>query len=602
MAKDNLLYGLKLTNEKFDICETCIKGKFTRLPFERHDELYTTEALEIIHSDVCGPFECETMAGSRYYVTFIDDTTRYCQVYFLKRKNKVLSYFKEYKSEVEKLHNKKIKNLHSDNGTEYRNKEFDDFLKLHGIKRRLTTVYTPQQNGISERKNRSLLEKARCLLIEANAPKKLWAEAIATANYLINRTSSKTLKGEIPFKKWINKTPSGNHLYVFGRKTYVLRNNKRGKLSQNTKEGVFVGYSITSKAYRVYMPEDDDIVISRDIKVLDKMYYEENTQNYENLINEEEHQQRSSLPENIASFSTLLSDVTMALVCPIDGFHGPRYSMMLAHLATGSTEIPNPMSNTPDNCTQFVSFACSALSLTFSQSTRIRTTTQPNIPLRRVQAAFNRLKNYFIDERIFEDYQLKCVRNQFQHVIPGNFRIPGLEFASVNYITLCRMHQGAVVPAHTVFKLSNNSYLMTSNGVIVFNVPNYVANTSFTWDRITSYVCFNEGASELKRMIDVPTITVGERNIHEGNTTALLRSTSATENQVKPKDNDHVLEMNAKRRNCAGCYDRLRQTFNSTEAKKKVKKIKKYCRKCNQNLCVTCFQDRHKNQNEQREE
>ncbi|CAB3258812.1 unnamed protein product [Arctia plantaginis] len=234
--------------------------------------------------------------------------------------------------------------------------------------------------------------------------------------------------------------------------------------------------------------------------------------------------------EQIASFSTLLSDVTMALVRPIDGFHGPRYSMMLAHLATGSTEIPNPMSNTPDNCTQFVSFACSALSLTFSQSTRIRTTTQPNIPLRRVQAAFNRLKNYFIDERIFEDYQLKCVRNQFQHVIPGNFRIPGLEFASVNYITLCRMHQGAVVPAHTVFKLSNNSYLMTSNGVIVFNVPNYVANTSFTWDRITSYVCFNEGASELKRMIDVPMITVGERNIHEGNTTALLRSTSATGN------------------------------------------------------------------------
>ncbi|CAB3251663.1 unnamed protein product [Arctia plantaginis] len=152
------------------------------------------------------------MAGSRYYVTFIDDNTRYCQEYFLKRKNEVLSYFKEYKSEVDKLHNKKIKYLQSDNGTEYRNKEFDDFLKLRGIKRRLTTVYTPQQNGISERKNRSLLEKARCLLIEANAPKKLWAEAIATANYLINRTSSKTLKGEIPFKKWINKTPSGNHL------------------------------------------------------------------------------------------------------------------------------------------------------------------------------------------------------------------------------------------------------------------------------------------------------------------------------------------------------------------------------------------------------
>lgn len=223
----------------------------------------------------------------------------------------------------------------------------------------------------------------------------------------------------------------------------------------------------------------------------------------------------------------------MALVRPLDGYHGPRYSMMLAHLATGTTEIPNPMSNTPDNCQQFVYFACSALSLTFSQSSRIRTAKQPNIPIRKVQSAFNRLSKYFIDERIFEDYQLKCVRNQFYHVIPGYFRIPGLEFASNNFISLCRMHEGAVVPAHTTYRLGNESYLITSGGVVTFNIPNYVANTSFTWDRINSYVCFNEGACELKRMLDAPIIIVGDRHIAEGDATALRGGEVITFNTMR---------------------------------------------------------------------
>lgn len=295
MAKDNLMYGLNLNNEDMETCETCIKGKLSRLPFVRHDDLYTIDNLEIIHSDVCGPFECDTLAGSKYYVTFTDDFSRYCHIYFIKRKSDVFNVFKEYKNEVETFHNKKIKNLQTDNGTEYRNKEFDDFLKSHGIKRRLTTVYTPQQNGISERKNRSLLDKARCLLIEAKAPKKLWAEAVATANYLINRSPSKALNGETPFKKWLGRTPCGHHLYVYGRKTFVLKKNKRGKLTQNAKEGVFMGYSMTSKAYRVYIPEDDDVVISRDIKVIDKMYFENDSQNYDKLIKEKEH---SRIPEN----------------------------------------------------------------------------------------------------------------------------------------------------------------------------------------------------------------------------------------------------------------------------------------------------------------
>lgn len=275
-SKKKLIKGLEIKEkEKLGDCETCLKGKMTRLPFNTSDGIKTKEPLEILHTDVCGPMQAETFAGSRYFVTFIDDFTRYCCVYFMKNKSEVFQIFKEYKNMAENLLKHKIKHLQSDNGTEYLNKDFNDFLRQNGIQRRLTSPYTPQSNGLAERKNRTLVEKARCLMIESSVPEKLWADAIHTANYITNRCPTKALNGQTPFQKWVGREPSARHLHVFGHKAFVLSKGPKrgGKFAPRATEGVFVGYAKCARGYRIFIPDLEKVIISRDVKVINTMFY-----------------------------------------------------------------------------------------------------------------------------------------------------------------------------------------------------------------------------------------------------------------------------------------------------------------------------------------
>lgn len=139
MLNKNLVNGMSFDcNENVKNCETCIKGKMTRLPFPECSGLRTNDLLEIVHSDVCGPMKEETIAGSRYFITFVDDFSKYCYIYFMKNKSEALEKFKEFKKEVENVTNKKIKSLQTDNGKEYVNENFDTYLKKEGIRRRIT--------------------------------------------------------------------------------------------------------------------------------------------------------------------------------------------------------------------------------------------------------------------------------------------------------------------------------------------------------------------------------------------------------------------------------------------------------------------------------
>jgi hypothetical protein len=177
-------------DEALPVCETCVKGKQTRKPFTRSVS-QSTELLELVHTDVCGPMRVNSLAGSRYFVTFIDDKSRWCEVFFMKKKSEVIEKFKEYKCLVEKKTERKIKTVRSDNGTEYTSHYLEDFLKQEGIRHELTVEYTPQQNGVAERKNRSLVETARCLMIQSRLSASFWAEAILTANHIRNRCSGR---------------------------------------------------------------------------------------------------------------------------------------------------------------------------------------------------------------------------------------------------------------------------------------------------------------------------------------------------------------------------------------------------------------------------
>ena len=227
--------------------------------------------LEIVHTDICGPMRVKSKEGSLYFITFIDDRSRWCEVYFLKKKSEALDAFKRYKAYVENQTGQKIKFLQSDNGSEYLSNEFNHFLDENGIGRRLTVPYTPQQNGVAERKNRTLLNAARCMLIQSKLSSNFWTEAILTANYVRNRCPSKSLNNETAFKLWTGRQPSVKHLRTFGSLALTLdKTPGKDKFDSRSRECIFLGYSAESKAFRLWLTDEQKIIISRDVKFLDK--------------------------------------------------------------------------------------------------------------------------------------------------------------------------------------------------------------------------------------------------------------------------------------------------------------------------------------------
>ncbi|KAG8501219.1 hypothetical protein CXB51_003321 [Gossypium anomalum] len=227
------------------VCEVCQMGKQARLPFPTNTSWRASTKLELVHTDVCGPMRTESLSGNRYFILFIDDCTRYCWVYFLKHKSEVVQVFMKFKAAVETETGCKIKTIRSDNGTEYTSAQFQALCKDAGIKHQLTNVYTPQQNGVSERKNRSLMDMARCLLFEKNLPKTIWAEAVNTAVYIQNRLPTKALTHKTPFEAWFGFKPSLDHIKVFGCLCYSqVPAVKRDKLSKRAVPGILTGYSM----------------------------------------------------------------------------------------------------------------------------------------------------------------------------------------------------------------------------------------------------------------------------------------------------------------------------------------------------------------------
>ena len=186
-------------------------GKQKKFSFEKISKTPKTEKLELVHTDVWGPTLVSSPAGSLYYVTFIDDSTRNVWVYFLKKKSEVFDTFRKWKAMVENKTGLKIKRLRSDNGGEYKDSRFKEFCANNGIKMEKTITMTSQQNGVAERMNRNLNERARSMRIHAVLPKFLWAEAINTAAYLINRGPSVPLDGGILDAAWSRKEVNLSH-------------------------------------------------------------------------------------------------------------------------------------------------------------------------------------------------------------------------------------------------------------------------------------------------------------------------------------------------------------------------------------------------------
>lgn len=256
----NIKGGLEETN-----CNSCAKAKICSQAFPEGGNR-SNGVLDLIHMDVCGPMNKQSIGGSRYFVTFIDDFSRRIFVYFLKIKSEVFEKFKVFHAMAERQTGRKIKVIRSDNGREFVNAEFNKYLEQFGIKRQLSVPYTPQQNGVAERANRTLVEMARTMMVHSGVAEFLWAEAVCTAAYIRNRSTTKALKNKTPFECWSGKKPTVSHFKIFGCKAVALDKTQSNKFIAKGKDCIFVGYSLYSKAYRLYDPEAKRIFEARDVK------------------------------------------------------------------------------------------------------------------------------------------------------------------------------------------------------------------------------------------------------------------------------------------------------------------------------------------------
>jgi transposase InsO family protein len=186
------------------VCKGCAQENNMKNLFPNSDSK-AKGVLNLIHSDVCGPMSATSLNGYVYYVSFIDDFSRKTWIYFLKNKDEVFSKFKEFKALVENISERKIKVLRSDNGGEFTSGEFKEFCREVGIKMELSTPYNPQQNGVAERKNRSVMEAVKAMIHDRGLSMYLWAEATRTVVYVQNRSPHKVLEIKLQKKCFLEK-------------------------------------------------------------------------------------------------------------------------------------------------------------------------------------------------------------------------------------------------------------------------------------------------------------------------------------------------------------------------------------------------------------
>ncbi|KAJ9568333.1 hypothetical protein OSB04_004299 [Centaurea solstitialis] len=253
----------------FDNCESCLSGKMTKQPFNSENER-ATDLLKIIHTDVCGPFSHVAKGGYRYFITFTDDFSRYGYVYLMKHKFETFEKFKEYQNEVQNLLDKRIKFLRSDRGGEYLSDEFDNHLMECGIVSQLTPPYTPQMNGVSERRNRTLLDMVRTMMCHSMLPISFWGHALETAAHILNRAPTNSVE-KTPYELWKGKKPNISFLKIWGCEVYVKRPTSE-KLKPKSDKCFFVGYPKTTVGYYFYNPEENKVFVARNGKFLEEKF------------------------------------------------------------------------------------------------------------------------------------------------------------------------------------------------------------------------------------------------------------------------------------------------------------------------------------------
>jgi transposase InsO family protein len=249
-----------------DLCAPCAQARQSRLPYESSSNRALVP-LERVHMDVCGPISPAARNGARCFVTLLDDFSGFAMALPLKDKGQVAAAVQEALLLLERQTGHPIKQLRTDRGTEFLNAEMRSFCSQRGIIHQTSVPYTPQQNGAAERLNRTLEERMRALLLEAQLPHDLWAEALLTATYLRNLSPTRN-NTATPRELLFGRKPEVGHLRVFGSRCFVRipEQQRRSKLDPVSVGGRLLGYPQHSKGYRVLL-QDGRIIESRDVLI-----------------------------------------------------------------------------------------------------------------------------------------------------------------------------------------------------------------------------------------------------------------------------------------------------------------------------------------------
>ncbi|GJS56981.1 putative ribonuclease H-like domain-containing protein [Tanacetum coccineum] len=254
LVKDNLIRGLPTKSfENDQTCVGCLKGKQHRASCKSKVLNPITKPLFMLHIDLFGLTFVSSLMHKKYCLVVIDDYSRFTWVFFLTTKDETSEILNNFIKEIENLVDKKVKIIKSNNGTEFKNKVMDAFCKEKGIKREYSIARTPQQNGVAERRNRTLIEAAKTMLVDSKLPTIFWAEAVSIACYVQNRVLVAKPHNKTPYELFRGFKPALSFMRPFGCHVTIINTlYSLGKFYGKSDEGFFVGYSLDSKSFRVY--------------------------------------------------------------------------------------------------------------------------------------------------------------------------------------------------------------------------------------------------------------------------------------------------------------------------------------------------------------
>jgi len=265
LSAKEMVRGLPCLDHVEQLCDVCVLTKQRRLPFPQQSSFRAKERLELVHGDLCGPVTPATPGGRRYFLLLVDDLSRYMWVMVLGSKGEAANAIRRAQVAAEAECGRKLRVLRTDNGGEFTADEFASYCADEGVQRHYSAPYSPQQNGVVERRNQTVVGMARALLKQRGMPAVFWGEAVVTAVYILNRSPTKALNGRTPYEAWHGRKPAVSHLRVFGCLAFTKELGHIGKLDDRSTPGVFIGYAEGSKAYRILDPGTQRVRTARDV-------------------------------------------------------------------------------------------------------------------------------------------------------------------------------------------------------------------------------------------------------------------------------------------------------------------------------------------------